>query len=166
MSCLGVHLALSDADLQTLLTKQSDEDRIDFIQEIEPKYFESPRTYLAETDKSWDAMHRLLADGLLTFDGGEFPLSHVVLGGQQLYDGDDYLVSLKTSDQVRQIAAALASLDKAEFRRRYDALDPDQYEGEIGDEDFEYTWDWFQGVRQLYKVAAVEDRSVLFSVDQ
>ena len=166
MSCLGVHLALSDSEARALLSKHADKDRVNFIHEIEPRYFEEPQTYLAETDKSWDAMHRLLGDGRLTYDGGDYPLNHVVLGGQKLHEHDDYLISLKTPEQVRHVASALANIDEVEFRRRYDALDPGQYDGEIGDDDFAYTWDWFQGVRALFQVAASEGRYVLFSVDQ
>jgi hypothetical protein len=120
----------------------------------------------AQTDKSWDALHRLLGDGQLTYDGGGYPLSHVVLGGQPLYDGDDYLISLKTPEQVRAVSEAIAKLSEADFLRRYEALDPDKYDGEIGEEDFRYTWDWFQGVRKLFEVAAAEGRHVLFIVDQ
>jgi hypothetical protein len=36
----------------------------------------------------------------------------------------------------------------------------------VGDEDFAYTWEWFQDVRRLYQRAAAEGRHVLFTADQ
>jgi hypothetical protein len=35
----------------------------------------------------------------------------------------------------------------------------------MGDQDFEYTWDWLDKVRVLYRRAAQDGRYVLFTVD-
>lgn len=78
---------------------------------------------------------------------------------------DDYILSLKTPGQVRDIAAALEPLTREDFRRRYDAINPLSYDGEMDDEDFGYTWEWFTNVRELYRRAAQDGRYVLFSVD-
>lgn len=167
MSCLGVHFALSTADVSRLLSRSSDAERLEFLQEeLEVRYFEEPQTYLAESDKAWDAMHRALTDGLLNHNGGEYPLNHVVLGGQLIYGRDDYIMSLKTPAQVKEIAAAISRYTEEQFRALYDSIDPDRYGVALSDEDFSYTWEWFQVVRQLYQVAASEDRYVLFSADQ
>ncbi len=47
-------------------------------------------------------------------------------------------------------------------------LSPDyaSYDGEIGGEDFLYTWEWFTNVRDLYSRAALEGRYVLFTASQ
>lgn len=167
MSCLGVHFSITAEEAEALRRCPSDADRLDLLhEEIEERYFESAPELLAESDKAWDAMHRLLSDGTLSWNGGQFPLNHAVLGGESLYAGDDYIIALKTPDQVREIAAALAKLDEVEFRRRYGQLDPRRYDGEIGEEDFAYTWEWFQGVRDLYVAAAAQGRHVLFTADQ
>jgi hypothetical protein len=167
MSCLGVHLALSDNDVRALLSKSGDAERLAFLQEeLEARYFEEPQTYLAESDKAWDAMHRALTDGLLEHNGGEYPLSHVVLGGQPLYGREDHIMSLKTPAQVKDVAAAISQQTEGQFRALYDSIDPKRYGLDLSDEDFSYTWEWFQGVRHLYQVAASEGRHVLFSADQ
>lgn len=164
MSCLGVHFALTDADVATLIDLENDDARLAYVRDVlEERELGGPGA--AESDKAWDAMHRVLADGELTLDGGEYPLSHVVLGGQSLYDGDDFLMTLKTADEVRDIAQALRELSEAEFRMRYAGLAPD-YDGETGEEDLLYTWEWFQGVRDLYLQAAESGKSVLFTADQ
>lgn len=166
MSCLGVHFALAEEDAAALQALDDEQERLSFLQEeLEARYLAEPQAYAAESDKSWDAMHRTLAAGKLTWEGGAYPLNHAVLGGSLLYTGDDYIMSLKTPQQVVDIAAALEPLTKEEFRRRYDRIDK-SYGAELTDEDFEYTWEWFQGVRQLYSRAAAERRCVLFTADQ
>lgn len=167
MACLGVHFALSEAEVEQLRSLPSDEERLDHLREqVEERYFEELPEFFCESDKAWDAMHRALADGHLTWDGGDYPLNHVVLAGELLYEGNDYVLSLKSPTQVRDIAAALAPIDAAEFRRRYDLIDAASYEGELADDDFAYTWTNFQDVREFYGRAAAAGRAVLFTVDQ
>jgi hypothetical protein len=150
-----------------LKERPDDQSRLEHLQEhIEESYFSQHPEYLAESDKAWDAMHRVLADGELSHDGGDYPLNHVVLAGESLYGGDDYIISLKSPQQVQDIDKALGQLNEGQFRSRYFSLDGGSYEGDVGEEDFEYTWEWFQNVRALFKRAAAEGRYVLFSVDQ
>jgi Domain of unknown function (DUF1877) len=164
MACLGVHFALTDADVATLLDLENDDARLAYVREVlEERELGGPGA--AESDKAWDAMHRVLSDGQLTLEGGEYPLNHVVLGGQSLYDGEDFLMTLKSAAEVRDIAQALSELSEHEFRARYQSLGPD-YDGEMGEEDLSYTWEWFQGVRALYLQAAEAGKSVLFTADQ
>jgi uncharacterized protein DUF1877 len=167
MSCLGVHFALTEKEAAHLRSLDDEQARLEHLQEvIEETYFGEHPDLKAESDKAWDAMHRALTDGELSWDGGEYPFGHVVLGGELLYTESDYIMSLKTPQQVRDIATALPAITEAEFRRRYFAIDPKSYGLPLSDEDFGYTWDWFQGVRELYTRAAKEGRFVLFSADQ
>lgn len=167
MGCLGVHYAIDEDTVSELRQRHTNEARLDFVQtEIEESFFESWPEYYAESDKAWDAIHRVLSDGLLSWDGGTYPLNHTVLAGELLYDETDYIMSLKSPSQVRDVNDSLALITREEFRARYDRLDPNQYDGEIGDEDFEYTWDWFTNVRDLFREAAYAKRYVLFTADQ
>ncbi len=165
MAARGVHFALSETEVAALRAV-GDEARLAHVSEkIEEPLFTSAKHYVSESDKAWDAMHRALTDGELTWDGGTYPLNHTVLAGEMLYANDDYILSLKTPGQVRDIAAALEKLTREDFRRRYDAINPLSYDGELDDEDFDYTWAWFTNVRDLYRRAAQDGRYVLFSVD-
>jgi hypothetical protein len=167
MSCLGVHFALTEKEAVYLRSLGDEEARVEHLQEvIEETYFSEHPDLMAESDKSWDAMHRALADGQLGWDGGQYPLNHTVLAGELLYTDSDYILSLKTPQQVRDIAAALPAVTEEEFRRRYFAIDAGSYGFPLSDEDFRYTWDSFQAVRDLYARAAKEGRFVLFSADQ
>ncbi len=84
----------------------------------------------------------------------------------RLYDGDDYILILKSPEQVREVAAALRRVTKEKLRAGYDRIDPDAYGIPLSDEDFQYTWDWFQGVVEFYQRAAAAGHSVLFTADQ
>lgn len=167
MGCLGVHFALTESEVQTFRSLPDDQSRLDHLkEEVEEEYFAERGDYVAESDKAWDAMHRALSDGEMSWDGGDYPLNHVVLAGELLYGESDYIMSLKSPDQVREIAAALPAITESEFRRRYFAIDPDSYGFPLTEQDFGYTWEWLQNVRRLYEKAASENRFVLFTASQ
>lgn len=167
MACLGVHFALSGDDVALLLSKKNNEERLALIQEdIEGRYFEEPGRYVAQSDKAWDAMHRALSDGLLSYDAGQYPFNHVVLGGQLLYSEDDCIISLKTLEQVRDVALVIARRTQEQIREQHDPINPQEYGFDLTDEDFRYTWQYFQEVCTLFQTAAAEGRHVLFTPDQ
>ncbi|MDR0902425.1 MAG: YfbM family protein [Opitutaceae bacterium] len=167
MSCLGVHFSLSEKEILKLKSFKADSDRLEYLQEeIEEVYFDEHEDRVAESDKSWDAMHRALADGDLSYTKGPYPLRLVVMGGEPLYAASDYIMSLKAPAEVRDAAKALSTITKDDFRKRYDAINEAKYDYPKSDEDFECTWGWLAGVVIFYKKAAEEGRWVLFSVDQ
>lgn len=167
MSCLGVHFAITAQEAESLRSIEDEQERLAFVTEqLEEAYFDNDPDFLAESDKAWDALHRALADGQLTWDSGTYPLNHTVLAGELLYSGDDYIMSLKSPEQVRDVSQALAAITQDEFRRRYLAIDQESYDGELTDDDFDYTWSSFEEVRELYVRAAKAGRYVLFTADQ
>ncbi|HLY72724.1 MAG TPA: YfbM family protein [Planctomycetota bacterium] len=163
MSCLGVLFALSEEDARRLLAAGDNDAVMTIIEEIEETWDEK---WLVQTDKAWDALHRCLSNGTIYYDEGEYPLNRAVLGGKHLYDGDDYVVAYVAPNEVKDVAAALAPLTEKDLRSRYDAIDADDYDGDHGEEDFKATWGHFLSVREFYKKAAAEGRSVVFTVDQ
>jgi hypothetical protein len=167
MSCLGVHFSLSSAEVEKLRACTDDAARLEYLQEeIEEEFWAEHPDWVAQSDKAWDAMHRVLADGTMDLDGGEYPLNSVVLGGISLYGKSDYIMSLKDPKTVADVAAALPGVTEEAFRTKYFAIDPDDYGFPVTDEDFEYTWQWFQEVREVWLKAASEGRWVLFTADQ
>jgi uncharacterized protein DUF1877 len=166
MACRGVHFSLSKEEVERL-RNLDESDRVDHVCDvIEEEYFSSFPQRLVEDDKAWDAMHRALADGELTWEGGEYPLNYVVLGGELLYTESDYILVLKTPEQVRDVAAALPSITEEDFRRRYFAINAESYGQSPDEDDFGYTWENFQDVRIFWLQAAEEGRYVLFTADQ
>jgi len=164
MACRGVHFAIDLKIYEKLLSAKSDGDLIEIIQEeIEEKWDEE---WLRETDKSWDAIHRCLTDGNLEWQNGSFPLNAVILGGKQLHEGDDYIVSVVPPQQVPFVAQALEKIDQATLKKGYDNIDQLSYDTEVSEEDFKYTWNWFKELPSLFSKAGESGRAIIFSVDQ
>lgn len=167
MACLGVLFSLEKTEIDKLKSFASDEERLDYLQEeIEELYFSEYPERVAELDKSWDAIHRSLTDGKLEYNNGDFPLSHVVLGGEILYTSGDYIMTLKHPDQVKEIAKAIDQTDETGLKNGYNKIDPENYGFPLTKEDFEYTGNWFQNSREFWTLAAKENRFVLFTADQ
>ena len=161
MAGLGMHFAIGDDVVARLLAAEDDAAVIALVDEIEEG--SEPR-FAFGTDKAWDPLHRCLTDGTLAVGAGSFPLSHVVLGGVQLCEDSNHLVSLVRADQVSTVADAVARVDEAWLRRRYEALAFPGYEGVRGDEDFAYTWGNVDGIAAFFQTAAQDGRAVIFSV--
>ena len=166
MSALGVHFSLTDKEVRKLESRKSDDDRLEYVkEEMEESFFDSREDDMVESESAWDAIHRCLTDGTLRGATG-LPLEIVVLGGQSLYAGNDYIMTLKRADQVRAAAPLLAAFTRETMRAAYNRLNPKNYDGDIGDDDFEYTWDHFQQLRAFWQRAAQKGRHVLFTADQ
>lgn len=163
MACRGVHFAIDRTEAERLLTAPSDEAVLAIVQdEIEERWDEE---WLYQTDKAWDAIHRCLTDGKLSCDGGAYPLKLAVLGGEQLHEGEDYIVSLVDPEKTSEVARELRRIDRQWLKGRYDALDEDLYGVPKSEEDWEYTWEYFSGLPSFFQRAAEAGRYVLFSVD-
>lgn len=167
MECLGVFFSLSEEEAQRLLNFELDCEVLDYVQNvIEEDYFNNHPTRMAECDKAWDAMQRALGDSSLYGDSRDYPLNYVIFGGTNLCSDATHILYLKAPDHVRDIASALAALDEAAFRKRYNAIDAKEYGCPLSEEDFKYTWSWLQEVREFYLHAAAEGRYVLLTADQ
>jgi hypothetical protein len=161
MACRGVHFALTTDEMVRLESAQDDDELMAVIEEIEDRW---DREWLVETDKAWDAIHRCLTDGTLSY--GSSPLHRCILGEDNRHDGDDYIVNLLGPGDVKEVAVAIRGIDEASLRRNYFALDPEDYGSPPTEEDFRYTWENFRDLREFYEKAARHDRPVVFTVDQ
>jgi uncharacterized protein DUF1877 len=164
MACRGVYFALTDEQTKRLLAAPSDEGRLEIIEEIEEDGWEE--AYGQETDKAWDAIHRCLSEGSLAVTAGSYPLNRCVLGGRHLYEGENYIIALVQPHEVKDVASALAAIDQDWMRARYSALASTDYAMFVSEDDFDYTWGWFQELRAFYQKAANAGRTVIFTVDQ
>ncbi len=123
--------------------------------------------FIAALDKSWDVIHRCLTDGSHRDLGkGTMPLSWCLLGGKSLHAGKEFIICYVTPEQVPQVAEALDKIEPHWLVGRYSSLQSSGYTGPINNEDFEYTWDYFTGVRNLYSKAAAANRAIVFVTDQ
>jgi hypothetical protein len=166
MSCRGVYFALDESQRDRLLSLDSAEERMDYIQEIEAAW-DAP--HLQEVDKAWDAIHRCLTGpqpaDTLDPDAGSYPLNQAVLGGRSLYDAEDYVISLIEPQAVGDLSAALAQITECAMARRYVKFCKGAWPG-YGPEDFAYVWHWFTELRQFLTRIAATGRAVVFTTDQ
>jgi hypothetical protein len=75
-------------------------------------------------------------------------------------------MTLKTPDQVKQIADSLNSIDKEYVKNGYSKIDEKDYGLPVSEDDFEYTWTWFDESKKFWNMAGEENRYVLFTADQ
>ena len=164
MVARGVFFALTAEEEAGALARASQQQElVDYvISSIEEKWDEP---WLAETDKTWDAMHRALGDDLFDTEYRS-PLHGVVLGGRQLTTEDWYIIVYKSAEQVRGIATAVADVSDDAMRARYFKIDQTQYDYDKDEGDCEATVGWFREVRDFYARAAAAGRAVIFAVDQ
>jgi len=160
-----VLFAITSEQAHRLKTARGNDDAV--LSQIQDEIEEAwDKDHLCETDKAWDAIHRCLTNGKLGFDGVEYPRNLCILGGEQMHEGDDYIVSLLTPDQVKEVSEALKPITQEWLRSRYSGIDGDDYGLNLGDEDFDYTWENFEDVREFYRKAASDGRWTIFTVDQ
>lgn len=163
MSCRGVLFAIEQSESKKLRKCKNDSELVEYIQEnIEEEWDEE---WLCETDKAWDAMHRCFADGELELFGGKPPLNSIIFGGEILNTEPDYYVSFKNNTLVKEIAKEISLISKEKLQELYYKI-TDDYQGELDNEDFEYTWEGFESVKVFYEKVAKSKRDVIFTVDQ
>lgn len=103
MAGRGYFLALDESCVARLMAEDGDDARIiEAVRELDMT--DAPDE--CGVDKAWDGIHRCLTEGKLGGEDGSYPLNAVVLGGLPLHQGEDYVVSYNTADEVREVAAA------------------------------------------------------------
>jgi hypothetical protein len=116
-------------------------------------------------DTGWELLHRCLTDGTTRDKGaGTTPRSWCVLGGQSLHGGDGTIVCFVTSERVGQVSAPLDEIQPNAMYQRFVTVRSNQSEN-TSMEDFEYAWEIFTNVRNLYSKATSDGRSMVFVAD-
>ena len=175
---LGVHFAITDEQRKALENAASDEDRIDYIKEVIEEEWDEE--YTVESDKAWDTIHRSLGEmppGIewlypvreelgpfaLPDNYGEYPLKICILGGKKLVEEDgNYFIRLIEPHEISDLVPALNEIDIVELSKRYFKHCKDVWP-EFGQEDFEYTWEYFVAVREFFQKMEGNGRSVIFT---
>jgi hypothetical protein len=161
MGCLGVHFSFPPDRGAELY--DGDEAARAFVAELEDEWDEY---YLQQTDKAWDAIHRCLSDGTLAWAGGEWPLNGAVLGGEPAYLGTDYIIMFLDHEDVTEIAAALDKVSQPWLRQRFFRIPAHGYWRAVDEDDFDYTWHWFERMRAFFRKTADEGRDMVFTANQ
>jgi hypothetical protein len=171
VACRGWYTALQLDEAKALLASPDVDQRIDLLNSL---YYTSEADHrILLVDKSWDAMHRVLCDGWLDAVHGDIAMRGCVVGGTQLSKRSDWIISFVACDLVKRVADAIEPITESWFRERYFQLAriprgifAHRYEGYITEEDFGYTWAYFDDVRRFYRTAANRDLAMVFAADQ
>ena len=170
MAARGVHFALTDAQQTDLLSLRSDEQRIEYVVRNIEEIWDDEN--LVETDKAWDGIHRSLCESSpgIPFDEvnhyGAYPLKLCIHGGRKILDDEgSYIIRLIEASEVADLAKALKDFTEEGFAKRYWTHCKDAWP-EFGQEDLEYTWEYFVGLRGFFLATALKNRSVIFTADQ
>ncbi len=160
----GLLFAITESEISKIKAINSDIDKIDYMQELEDKYYDEYPERIAELDTSWEALHRALCDGALNRESGTYPLNHVILGGQNLLndENDDYYLIYKDLKHVLRISKALDSVSEKTIHKGFFKIDQNTYEYEVSEEEFELMMDWYPGVVEIYNLAVKQNLFILF----
>lgn len=176
MAHLGLFLALSEKEKDALLAPPTDEERVEFMQEIQEKRYDQDSMEFADglgVEKAWEGLHRAFAGekdsgndwwvNTLTDD----PLSQAILGHNGVLENEieaHWLMRLVDPPTVERVAAALTALTEEEYTERYNCYCRGTLR--FDDEDYlEYTLGYLDELRKFYNAVAGTGRWVLFSVD-
>ena len=165
MACRGAYYAIDDEQRAHILSLSG----IDVVSYIHDLYRDLNHRHYQDVDKAWDAIHRCLTGDsdpeFVHASAGSYPLNQCVLGGQPLYDGDDYIIMLIEPAALQDLVAALETIDEAWMERTYHATCKHVFP-EYGDEDCGYTLNWFLDMKVFLMRAVEANRAVVFYVDQ
>ena len=171
MACRGWYTALLPAEAEEILSIEDPSEVWERLDDLFPAAEADGRILLV--DKAWDAMHRVLCGGWLDLTHGDPVLQCVVIGGLQLSNESDWIISYVEPAMVSRIVEKIAGIEKSWFREQFFALDRNpsgahahRYEGPLNEDDFEYTWSYFTDVRDFYGRAAERGLATVFGADQ
>ncbi len=163
----STHFAITADQATALQDLPTGRDRLKFLQsDIAPHMFQHEGELTCITEYAWNAVHRCLTDGYLKWNNGTAPRNQVILGGENLYDRDDFVMLLKDPRMVRGVAYALPNITKMWMLAGYKKIPPSDYEFAKSEDDFEIAWDAFLEVKRLFDVAGRAGRYILFTVEQ
>jgi len=164
MSCLGGLRAVTKEEVDKLRAVPRAERGSGYL-DVTLKQEDS-----CELWQAWDAIHRALTNGKLEYGSANAPGCWVILGGELLYgnspEENDYIITCKSPDQVRQAAQLLQTLTEEKFRELYFAIDADDYGMTPDEDDFGFTWGYLEESIEFWKNAAERKLWVLFDASQ
>lgn len=125
-----------------------------------------------DIDRSWEAIHYLLCGDI---SDGEPPLGYVVpLTSDRGIDFGSFGAFFLRAGQVTEALQAIAELDEAQLRLRYDfpimvkdevyPLEPGAVSDEDGDAFFAFILQHFNEIRRFYSETSVAGKGLIFYI--
>jgi hypothetical protein len=149
----GLHLALSVEERATLIGAADNDARLAFLDTAAAAKRDGPEALVTDV---WRALEDCLG-------AGPHPLNLALLGGRRLGDDDLAVLRLIERDEVAEVAAALASLDRVQLLVRY-LQGVEEGTSGYGEEAFERAWVRFQYLGEFFNRAAIRGQAALFAL--
>lgn len=171
----GASFPVTQSQRAALLALTDPDEILEFLEEIEGGLDSKS---IADLDKAWDPIHACLTgyglDQIPAPEGdsdppstyGPHPERLALLGGRRILECEDYhIVRMVEAEDMAPLARTLEGIDEAAMRSRYEALVPDTITPKGPDEEyFEYIWQNFVTLRDLFARTAPSGNAVLFTV--
>ncbi|GAB2514462.1 YfbM family protein [Lysobacter humi (ex Lee et al. 2017)] len=162
---MGMLACLHAVDAATLERLRDDPELIEALIDEE----DGEPTAATDLDKAWHCIHYMLTGDAW---GGDGPLAAAILGGEPAGEDVGYgPARLLRPGAVREVATALAGIDDAEFRSRFDppAMQAaDVYLADMcardADEALDYLVENFRELVRFYSGAAERGDGVVLSI--
>ena len=99
MARLGMLYAITDEALEQLKAQDIDQMYDYMLEEIEEELFNTSEAF--ELDKAWEGVQFCLGEG--TWNEENKVPYNVVFGGELILDHNDYVISLKKPEDIKEI---------------------------------------------------------------
>lgn len=162
MARLGMLYAITDEALEQLKAQDIDEMYDYMLEEIEEELFNTPEAF--ELDKAWEGVQFCLGGGTWN-EENKIPYN-VVFGGELILDHNDYVISLKKPEDIKEIVAFLEANNLQEIiKNNFDKIPEEEYTLPKDEDNLNYLLGWSQGLLEFYKNALDKQLNVIFTVD-
>ncbi len=161
MSRLGMLYALNREEVEKLRSVP-EEERYDYmLEEIEERLFGTPRA--CELEKAWEGLQFCLGGGVWQ-EENRLP-TNIIFGGEFLVETEEEILTLKTPEEVRQIAAWLRENSLSDWINRHFWSITSPYFLYRDEDGLEHVLGWSTDIPAFYETAAREGLAVIFTVD-
>ena len=162
MARLGMLYAITDEALEQLKAQDIDEMYDYMLEEIEEELFNTPEAF--ELDKAWEGIHYCLGGGTWN-EENKIPYN-VVFGGELILDHNDYVISLKKPEVIKDIVAYLEANNLQEIiKNNFDKIPEEDFTLPKNEDCCDFLLGWSEGLLEFYKNALDKELNVIFTVD-
>ncbi len=112
-------------------------------------------------DETWRALDSVLSQQDVGSGRDKFPLNRCITRGRNLQASDEYLISVVSRPDIRQILSALEEISEEDMQVYFRALETEVFPGLQNDE----VWTTLKSLRSLYRSADKTGRSIVAVID-
>ena len=162
MARLGMFYAITDEALEQLKAQDIDEMYDYMLEEIEEELFNTSESF--EINKAWEGVQFCLGEG--TWNEENKVPYNVVFGGELILDHNDYVISLKKPEVIKDIVAYLEANNLQEtIKNNFDKIPEEDFTLPKNEDCCDFLLECSKGLLEFYKNALDKQLNVIFTVD-